>query len=134
MASALQLRTRAWHGDLPVEWPLPAEWDVSIFWPRTPPPLTDGQIATSLDNPTKQPPLRQLCVGKQRPLVIVDDLNRPTPVYRVMPFLLSQLTEAGIALRNVSILFASGMHRATSKDAMVKKVGHEAAVACRLIA
>jgi lactate racemase len=133
MASVLQLRTRAWHGDLPLELPFPAEWDVDIFWPRTPPPLSDGQIATILESPTNQPPLRQLCVGKKHPLIIVDDLNRPTPVYRVMPFVLSQLKEAGIILGNTTILVASGMHGAASKDAMAKKVGSEAASVCRLI-
>jgi len=133
MASVLQLRTGAWHGDRRLELQLPAEWDVDIFWPRTPPPLSDGQIATILENPTNQPPLRQLCAGKKRPLIIVDDLNRPTPAYRVMPFLLSQLKEAGVPLRNATILVASGMHGAMSNDAIVKKVGSEAAVACRLV-
>jgi nickel-dependent lactate racemase len=133
MASVLQLRTRVWHGDLPLELQLPPEWDVDIFWPRTPLPLSDGQIATILESPANQPPLRQLCAGKKRPLIIVDDLNRPTPAYRVMPFVLSQLKEAGITLRNTTILVASGMHGAASKDAMVKKVGSEAAAACRLI-
>ncbi len=133
MASALQLRTGAWHSDLPLELQLPDEWDVDIFWPQTPPPLSDGQIATMLETPTNQPPLRQLCAGAKWPLIIVDDLNRPTPAYRVMPFLLSQLKDAGIPLDNITILVASGMHGAVSKDAMVKKVGSEAAVNCRLL-
>ncbi len=36
-------------------------------------------------------------------------------------------------MRNVTILVASGMHGAVSSDAMVKKVGSEAAAACRLV-
>lgn len=129
----LQLRTRVWHGDLPLELQLPADWDIDIFWPRTPPPLTDGRIAAILESPASQPPLRQLCAGKKRPLIIVDDLNRPTPAYRVMPFVLSQLKEAGIALANTTILVASGMHGTACRDALIKKVGPEAANACRLI-
>jgi len=133
VASVLQLHTRVWNGDLPLELQLPAEWDVDVFWPRTPPPLSDGQIAASLESPTGQPPVRQLCAGKKHPLIIVDDPNRPTPAYRVLPFVLSQLKEAGIPPKNITILVASGMHGAASKDGMVKKVGAEVAAACRLI-
>lgn len=129
----LQLRTRVWHGDLPLQLQLPAAWDIDIFWPRTPPPLTDGRIAAILESPASQPPLRQLCAAKKRPLIIVDDLNRPTPAYRVMPFVLSQLKEAGITVANTTILVASGMHGTACRDAMIKKVGPEAANACRLI-
>jgi lactate racemase len=132
-ASVLQLRTRVWHGDQPLELPLPAEWDVEVFWPRTPPPLSDDQIAAILESPTNQLPLRQLCAGKRHPLIIVDDLNRPTPAYRVLPFVLSHLKEAGITPQDTTILVASGMHNAASREAMVKKVGTEAAAACHLI-
>jgi nickel-dependent lactate racemase len=133
MASVLKLRTGAWHTDRLLELPLPAEWDVDIVWPQTPPPLSDGQIAAMLENPTNQPPLRQLCAATKSPLIIVDDLNRPTPAYRVMPFLLSQLRKAGVSLQNTTILIASGMHGGMSRDAIVKKVGTDAAGACRLL-
>jgi lactate racemase len=107
MAPDLQLRTAAWHGDFPLELQLPGEWDVDVFWPRTPAPLCDGQIRGILEHPTNQPPIRQLCAGRKCPVIVVDDLNRPTPVSRVMPILLSQLEQAGISLKNVTILFAS---------------------------
>src|SRR6266700_7977235 len=91
------LRTAAWYGDRPLTLDFPDDWDVRVAWPNTPPPLSDGQIAAALDNAVGQPPIRELARGKSRPLVIVDDLTRPTPAGRILPFLLRQFEEAGIS-------------------------------------
>ncbi len=123
MVSEKQLRTGAWYGDQPLTLHFPAEWDVTILWPRTPPPLTDAQIIEVLERPIGQPPIRQLCQRKSRPLVIVDDLNRPTPAARVMPFLLKHFQHAGISARDVRILIATGTHGAPQTDAILKKIG-----------
>jgi nickel-dependent lactate racemase len=104
---------------------------VEVFTPHVGVPLTDLQIAQRLESPVGQPPVRQLCRGKARPVVIVDDLNRPTPASRVVPALLRQFAEAGIAARDVSIVMAPGTHGAPRADALVKKVGAEAAGACQ---
>ncbi len=131
--STTQLRTGAWYGDQMIRLDFPADWEVCELWPTTPPALTDEEIAASLENPVGQPPMKQMCQGKSRPLVIVDDLNRPTPASRVLPFLLKQFREAGISARDVRILMAGGTHGKARTDAMVKKVGAEAAASCQLI-
>ncbi len=41
--------------------PVPASWEVSVFRPLTPPPLTNVQIAQALEQPIGQPPLREIC-------------------------------------------------------------------------
>jgi len=74
-----------------------------------------------------------MCRGKSHPLVIVDDLNRPTPAARVMPFLLSQFHDAGIPSRDVRVLMATGTHRVASVEVAVKKIGGETAVSCQFI-
>src|SRR5207245_5471659 len=84
------------------------------------------------ESPAGQPTIRELCRGKARPLVIVDDLHRPTPAFRVVPALLRQFEDAGIAPRAVGIIMAPGTHGAPPADALVKKVGAAAAGACRL--
>src|SRR2546426_1936850 len=99
-----ELRTGVWYGDESFTLRPPPEWSMTVHWPRTPPPLTDAQIDESLRRPVGHPPIAELCRTKSRPLIIVDDLNRPTPAYRVLPLLLSQFQAAGIAARNVRIL------------------------------
>ena len=120
------MQTAAWYGDRPLELRYPSEWNVTTLWPETPPPLTDEQIVASLEHPVGQAPLRELARGKTRPLVIVDDLTRPTPADRVMPFLLSQFADAGISAQDVTVVMGSGTHGRVSVEAIVRKVGGHA--------
>ena len=133
IACTTQLRTNAWYGDQIIRLDFPAEWKICELWPTTPAPLTDKEIAASLENPIAQPPIRKMCQGKSRPLIIVDDLNRATPASRVLPFLLRQFGEAGISARNVRILMAGGSHGKANSDAVSRKVGAEAAASCQLM-
>jgi lactate racemase len=133
MTAVTGLRTGAWHGDRPLALPFPGDWDVTTWWPATPPPVTDDQIVRALDQPVGQPPIRELALGRSRPLIIVDDLTRPTPAGRVLPFLLRHLAEAGIPPAAVRILVGTGTHAPPSPDSIAKKVGPEAASSCRLL-
>ncbi|MDQ5814929.1 MAG: lactate racemase domain-containing protein, partial [Actinomycetota bacterium] len=53
----------------------------------------------------------------------VDDLTRPTPADRVMPFLLSQFADAGISAQDVTVVMGSGTHGRVSQEAIATKVG-----------
>jgi lactate racemase len=131
--AATGLRTGAWYGDTSLEVRIPEAWRVTTLWPDTPPPLSDDQIAEALERPAGQPPVKELARGKSRPLVIVDDLTRPTPVSRVMPHLLRHFAAAGIEASDVTILMASGAHASSGAEALVKKVGPEAGSSCRML-
>ncbi|HEV2355772.1 MAG TPA: lactate racemase domain-containing protein [Puia sp.] len=133
MKTISTLRTGAWYGEREIHLDLPPAWEVKVLSPKTPPPLTEQEIVERLAHPVGQPAFRRICEGKSRPIIIVDDLNRPTPTARVMPFLLQQFREAGIPARNVTILMATGTHGKPMPDAMLKKVGREAASSCRLL-
>jgi nickel-dependent lactate racemase len=132
-ASVLTLRTGAWFGDHLLELRIPQNWDVTIQWPQTPPPLSQNEITEILQRPVGQASIQHLCRGKSRPLVIVDDLNRPTPTNRIMPILLEYFETANIPLKDVTILMATGSHGKPAPDAMLKKVGKKAAESCRLL-
>ena len=74
----MRLRTGVWYGDFMLAVPIPPSWDVDVFTPSVGKPLTDKQIVARLEAPVRQATIRELCRGKARPVVIVDDLNRPT--------------------------------------------------------
>lgn len=131
MFSEEYIRTGAWYGDRLIRLGFPAEWDVTVLRPRTPPPITDGQILEALEHPVGQPPIRELCRGKSRPLILVDDLNRPTPASVVIRFVLRHFQDAGISPAQVRILVASGTHQPPQRDAILKKVG--GACPCQLL-
>ncbi|MBV9126124.1 MAG: DUF2088 domain-containing protein, partial [Planctomycetes bacterium] len=129
---ALRLRTGAWYSEQVLQLPVPRHWQVNLFTPKEGEPLTDAQIAERLESPVGQPAIRELARGKARPLLIVDDLNRPTPAARVVPAVLRQLQDAGMAPQDVGIIMAPGTHGAPPADALIKKVGAAAAGSCRL--
>src|SRR5437773_317830 len=128
---SLPLRTAAWY-DEELTLTFPNDWDVTCYWPRTPPPLSGRQILDALERPVGQPPVRELARGASRPLVIVDDLTRPTPASWVLPPLLRQFEEAGIPAKDVTILMATGAHGPPPPGAMERKIGPEAASGCHL--
>ena len=121
--TSLELRTAAWHGDRVVELDLPPTWDGEVFRPDTPPPLTDADVAGALERPVAQAPIRELARGKERPVVVVDDLTRPTPVDRVLTHLLHQFEAGGIPRARVSIVIATGAHPPPPSDGVHRKLG-----------
>ena len=132
-AATLSVRLGAWYGDEERILEVPASWEVTVREPNTPGPLTDAEIRAAMENPAAQRSLRILAAGKRRPLILVDDLTRPTPTDRVVPHILRELAAAGIPASEVGIILASGTHGRTAPDAVRKKAGPEAAAACRLL-
>ncbi len=129
----VKLRTGIWYHDRLIKLTFPDSWDVVTYWPDTPPPLTDQDMSASINAPIGQPPLKELAKGRARPLVIIDDLARPTPVFRIMPFLLEQFKMAGIPRGNIRIVVATGTHGAQNERALANKIGKEAMESCRII-
>jgi nickel-dependent lactate racemase len=128
-----ELRTGAWYEDRVLELPTPENWQVTTHRPVTPRPLVDEEIRGAIARPVGQARIRELCRGKRRPVVVVDDLNRPTPAARVLPFLLEEFRAAGIEATGVTIVMATGTHGAPPEGGLARKVGPEAALSCRLI-
>jgi len=129
----VRLRTNTWIDEGTFTLALPDEWQLSVQWPRTPPPLSEREIEEALDRPIGRPPFPELCRGKHNPLIIIDDVNRPTPVSRVLPPILRRLQTAGIPPEKVHILMASGSHGAPSTQAVRNKVGEETADRCTVL-
>src|SRR5207253_8981250 len=115
-----------------VDLELPETWDVSVYAPTTGSPLTDSQISERLESPVGQRPIRELCTETTRPLIIVDDLNRPTPASQVLPLLVRQFMDAGIPARRITILIGPGTHARPSMEAAAKKVGADLVQSCRV--
>ncbi len=103
-----------------------------MFAPATGRALTDAEVWERLESPVGQRPIRELCTQTTRPVIILDDLNRPTPASRVLPLVVRQFTEAGIPRRNITIIIGPGTHAPPSADAVAKKVGPDLIHSCRV--
>lgn len=133
MPSIIKLRTGAWFGDNQIELPIPSEWEVDVLTPVTPPPLQSEQLERILDHPVGQSSIEELCKGKANPVIIVDDLNRPTPASLIMPLLLKRIWNSGIPKKNITIIMATGTHGHPDQKAWLKKIGEDAVATSRLI-
>jgi nickel-dependent lactate racemase len=103
---------------------------------------TYGRILSSIDYkdilerinvPVGQPPLKELIKGKKNSIIVIDDLARPTPVFRIMPFLLKEFNLANIRSKDIRILVATGTHGDQDKRALANKIGKETAESCQII-
>lgn len=129
----VRVRTGIWYNDRSVTLSFPDHWDVKTYWPSTPPPLTDEEIIGIIKHPVGQAPLGELARGKKNPFIIIDDLSRPTPVFKIIHFLLEEFDSAGFSMGDVSILVATGTHGAQNEKALEKKIGRAAMNTCRVI-
>ncbi|MFQ6671762.1 MAG: lactate racemase domain-containing protein [Candidatus Tectimicrobiota bacterium] len=93
------------------------------------PPVPDGPdlgaeaIRRALEQPVGSPPLAELARGRSSVAVAVDDLTRPTPAGRLLPWVLETIDEAGIGLEAVTVVVASGAHRPLQRSDLLKKLG-----------
>lgn len=129
----VEVRTGIWGEDKLIKLEFPDGWDVVAYWPNTPAPLSDEQIEKIIENPQGQRPLRELAKGKQRPCIVVDDLSRPTPTYRILPILLSHFADAGIPARDVRIVVGTGTHGHQDQEGLRNKLGDQAMDQCEVI-
>ncbi len=123
---AFTIPWKAWHGDEEIALRFPAEWEVRVFPMADGSDIGDGGIQAALSAPIQSPSLGQLARGKGSAVLVVDDISRPTPAHRIVPFVLRELKRAGIEERRVRIILSLGAHRPMLRDDLIKKLGTEA--------
>lgn len=88
----------------------------------------DGQsiVRRAMQNPINSQPLRELAKGKKTCTVIISDHTRPVPSKDILPPMLEEL-RAGNPEIDITLLVATGFHRLTTQEELVKKLGAEIA-------
>lgn len=88
-------------------------------------PGTEQEIVErALDNPIGSPSLEEMAKGKKNVVIISSDHTRPVPSHVTMPILLRRLREANPEI-DITILIATGFHRATTHEELVQKYGEK---------
>jgi len=123
----IEIFTASWYGDRGVKLYLPEDWDVELCAPRGVPALTEKELDELLRSPLGGKSLKELAKGKSKVVILVDDLTRPTPIYKLMPRILRELKEGGVSLSKILILAALGTHRPLTRFDFEKKVGNNVA-------
>jgi lactate racemase len=84
-------------------------------------PNVHEALGNALDHPIGTKPLAELAASKRTAAISVCDITRPAPNWLTLPPLLDRLHAAGIPVDGVTILIATGLHRAAT-DAEIQTI------------
>ncbi len=115
----------AWYGSKPLTLRFPGSWQVDTFRMQGGDDIGDAGIRKVLAEPIGAPPLREYAAGASTAAILVDDLSRPTPAFRLLPYVLEELAAAGLQDEGITIIGALAAHRPMTREDFVKKVGAE---------
>lgn len=125
--NTVSVKTAAWYGDRDVSLSFPESWPLHTVAFESRPVLTDDQVRQVFRNPVGSPRVSEMAKGRKSAVILVDDLTRPTPASRVVPFIVEELVDAGIDEGSILIFIAHGCHRQMRGPDIAKKIGMEAA-------
>ena len=102
---------------------------------KTVPPIPDVEaaIAKALAKPVNSPPLRELARPGDTACIVFTDITRASPDHLLVPALQAELTAAGVQDEDITLLCGIGMHRPSTPEEKIIKLGAEAAARYRVI-
>ena len=110
-------------GYLPVDFE--DRWELTVI--RKPPMPVEadpqGALRRALSRPVAASSLGEEARGCGRACILVCDVTRPVPNSVLLPPMLRQLLQAGIAKESICILVATGLHRPNEGDELEELVG-----------
>jgi nickel-dependent lactate racemase len=111
------------RGQLPFD--LPPTWRGTVVESRTVPPIEDvpAAVAKAVSNPTSSPPLRELAKPGDTACIVFTDVTRSSPDYLLVPPVLAELEAAGVRDEDITLLCGIGLHRPSTPEEKVAKLG-----------
>ncbi len=127
MAKIFNIPWAAWRDPEMLEISFPDSWDVSNCRMNgaDAPLLSSEQIKHVINNPIGTSKLSELAKGKEKIVIVVDDLTRTTPADKIIPHVLDELKNANVEQENITILLALGAHKPMSRQDCILKLGKE---------
>jgi len=104
---------------------LPPGWRCTLVESRAVPPIEDvpAAVAAAVAKPTNSPPLRRLVGPGGRVCIVFTDVTRASPDYLLVPPLLAELETAGVRDEDITLLCGIGLHRPSTPEEKVAKLG-----------
>ncbi|MCI9138082.1 MAG: nickel-dependent lactate racemase [Lachnospiraceae bacterium] len=84
----------------------------------------DEIVLSAMEHPIGSPRLSELAKGRQKVVIICSDHTRPVPSRHIIPFMLKEIREEN-PKADITLLIATGFHRATTREELVGKFGEE---------
>jgi nickel-dependent lactate racemase len=129
------MKTHFSFGKNGVEISVPEGFEYQLVRSRSSPVIEDvaAALERTLDQPIGCAPLVELAAGKKSAAISVCDITRPAPNSITLPPVLARLHAAGIPRESVTILIATGLHRAATREEIETILGPEIAATYRVV-
>ncbi|MEJ2111606.1 MAG: nickel-dependent lactate racemase, partial [Acidobacteriota bacterium] len=122
-------------GKKSIRFSLPGGMKATMAVSNTAPPVENEQaaIAESLSHPVGTQTLRETAKPGNRVCIVFTDATRACPDHLLVPPILSELETAGVRDEDITLLCGIGMHRASTLEEKVEKLGREIVSRYRVI-
>ncbi|MGD8515455.1 MAG: nickel-dependent lactate racemase [Anaerolineae bacterium] len=104
---------------------LPPDWQGTKIESKTAPPIPDvpAMVRHVLAQPIGSPPLRELARPGDRVCIVFTDITRASPDHLLVPPILAELETAGVRDEDITLLCGIGLHRPSTPQEKVAKLG-----------
>lgn len=115
------------YGRSTLTFDLPAGMRGTVLASKRAQPVDDLEAAVqeALARPIDSPPVRELVRLGDQVCVVFTDITRASPDHLLVPALLRELEAAGVRDQDVTLICGTGMHRPSTSDEKVTKLGRD---------
>ncbi|MDH7488734.1 MAG: nickel-dependent lactate racemase [Anaerolineae bacterium] len=108
-----------------LEFDLPRGFRGHVVESKTLPPIADvpAEVRKYLKDPVASPPLRELAGPGDKVCIVFTDITRASPDYLLVPPVLEELEAAGVRREDITLLCGVGMHRPSTHEEKIAKLG-----------
>lgn len=99
--------------------------EAEVLLPRHAAGLADEHesVIAALRHPIETPPLRDMVKSSDRVAIVISDLTRPTPNYKLVPWIMEELSH--VPRGNFVIVNGVGSHRANTRAELISMLGEQ---------
>ena len=116
------------YGRTSLQTEIPEENLLGVYTGGVPPaedvPGQTERVQMAMQAPIDSAPLEELAKNRKNMVVITSDHTRPVPSRVIMPLILSEARRGNPDI-DITILVATGFHRATTRSELIDKLGEE---------
>jgi nickel-dependent lactate racemase len=133
MAGNMMYKVPYGKGELAFD--LPPGVNAAVVQSKPVPPLPDpaAAVAEALANPVASSPLRELARSGDRVCIVFTDITRASPDHFLIPPVLRELEAAGVRDEDITLLCGIGMHRPSTPEEKIAKLGAEVVARYRVV-
>lgn len=113
------------YGKTEIEFTLPPGMSGTLAVSKSMPPIRDmlAAVKKALETPVNSPRVRELAKAGDKVCIVFTDITRASPDYLLVPPLLAELESAGVRDKDMTMLCGVGMHRPSTPEEKVAKLG-----------